>query len=99
MYFTICKLILNQLRKSSLQHLNICDFLSTDMQKQHETNLEEITMRFENIKVTLHEKVEFLRAECDEMKRREKMYMDKCKVDSDCKVQVCTNCGMGRSDR
>ena len=34
------------------------------------------------------EKVEFLRAECEEMKRREKTYMETCQRDSDVKVQV-----------
>ena len=32
--------------------------------------------------------MEFLRAECEEMKRREKTYMETCQRDSDVKVQV-----------
>lgn len=59
-----------------------------ELQKKHESQLEEITMRFEHIKVTLSEKVEYLRNECEEMRRREKTYMEACKRDTDRKVQA-----------
>jgi hypothetical protein len=50
--------------------------------------LEEITMRFDHIKVSLHEKVEFLRKEGEEMRMREQHYIQQCQRDSDMKVQM-----------
>ncbi|XP_052258210.1 microtubule-associated tumor suppressor candidate 2 homolog isoform X2 [Dreissena polymorpha] len=59
----------------------------TELHKQHQDNLEDITGRFDGIKMTLSEKVETLRSECDRLRDRAKHCEEALQRDSDFKVQ------------
>ncbi|ESN95015.1 hypothetical protein HELRODRAFT_87285 [Helobdella robusta] len=61
------------------------------MTKNHEQTkkVEEITMRFEQMKLTMHERVECLRAECDSMRHRESSFMESCQQEAQMHVQNC----------
>ncbi|XP_052251297.1 microtubule-associated tumor suppressor candidate 2 homolog isoform X1 [Dreissena polymorpha] len=59
----------------------------TELHKQHQDKLEDITGRFDGIKMTLSEKVETLRSECDRLRDRAKHCEEALQRDSDFKVQ------------
>ncbi|XP_064636985.1 daf-12-interacting protein 1-like isoform X12 [Lineus longissimus] len=71
---------LREIEERDVRHL-------TELQKQHEAKLYEITHRFEDIKVTLSDKVYTLKAECDELRSRSAMYEQALQRDTDIKVQ------------
>ncbi|XP_052283453.1 restin homolog isoform X2 [Dreissena polymorpha] len=58
-----------------------------ELHKQHQDKLEDITGRFDGIKMTLSEKVETLRSECDRLRDRAKHCEEALQRDSDFKVQ------------
>lgn len=60
----------------------------SELHKQHQDKLEDITGRFDSIKLTLSEKVETLRSECDRLRDRARSCEDALQRDSDYKVQV-----------
>ena len=60
----------------------------SELHKQHQDKLEDITGRFDGIKLTLSEKVETLRSECDRLRDRARSCEDALQRDSDYKVQV-----------
>ncbi|XP_052251298.1 microtubule-associated tumor suppressor candidate 2 homolog isoform X2 [Dreissena polymorpha] len=60
----------------------------TELHKQHQDKLEDITGRFDGIKMTLSEKVETLRSECDRLRDRAKHCEEALQRDSDFKVQL-----------
>ncbi|KAH3738165.1 hypothetical protein DPMN_044793 [Dreissena polymorpha] len=59
----------------------------TELHKQHQDKLEDITGRFDGIKMTLSEKVETLRSECDRLRDRAKHCEEALQRNSDFKVQ------------
>ena len=63
---------------------------SPELHKQHRNKLEDITHRFETIKLTLSEKVESLRGECDDLRHRARASEEALHRDADVKVQVGT---------
>ncbi|XP_052793314.1 CAP-Gly domain-containing linker protein 1-like isoform X2 [Mya arenaria] len=58
-----------------------------ELHKQHQDKLEDITSRFDGIKVTLSEKVDTLRSECERLRERARHCEDALQRDSDFKVQ------------
>ncbi|KAL5012234.1 hypothetical protein ScPMuIL_010785 [Solemya velum] len=59
-----------------------------ELHKQHRDRLEDITQRFEGIKMGLSDKVESLRCECEELRTRARLCEDALQRDSDMKVQI-----------
>ncbi|XP_052089528.1 CAP-Gly domain-containing linker protein 1-like isoform X4 [Mytilus californianus] len=59
-----------------------------ELHKQHRDKLEEITKRFEAMKLNLADKVETLRTECDELRVRARDSEEMLLRDSDIKVQM-----------
>ncbi|KAK3778784.1 hypothetical protein RRG08_013053 [Elysia crispata] len=59
-----------------------------ELHKQHRNKLEDITHRFETIKLTLSEKVESLRGECEDLTKRAKNSEEALQRDADVKVQM-----------
>ncbi len=47
----------------------------------------------------LQEKLEMMRVECDEMRRREKQYMEQCEREADLKIQVTTTKTRGQGKK
>ncbi|KAK3099678.1 hypothetical protein FSP39_007927, partial [Pinctada imbricata] len=59
-----------------------------ELHKQHRDKLEDITKRFESIKVGLSEKVDTLKNECDDLRHRARVSEEALLRDSDVKVQM-----------
>ncbi|KAK7096765.1 hypothetical protein V1264_003830 [Littorina saxatilis] len=81
----------NQLKLAHLEDIqalrNKHDLQMEELHAQHRNKLEDITHRFESIKLSLSEKVQSLCVECDELRIRAKCSEDALQRDADVKVQ------------
>ncbi|KAL8587603.1 hypothetical protein ACOMHN_045292 [Nucella lapillus] len=82
----------NQLKVAHLENIqalrNKHELSVEELHVQHRKKLEDITERFESIKLSLSEKVQSLCGECDDLRIRAKSSEDALQRDADVKVQM-----------
>ncbi|KAL8596551.1 hypothetical protein ACOMHN_059392 [Nucella lapillus] len=82
----------NQVKLAHLEEIqelrNKHDLQMEELHAQHRNKLEDITRRFESIKLTLSEKVQTLCEECDGLRVRAKTSEEALQRDADVKVQL-----------
>ncbi|CAG5123126.1 unnamed protein product, partial [Candidula unifasciata] len=87
-----CKLEINSLKIANLEEIqelrNKHDDQMEELHKQHRCKMEEMSLRFEAIKFSLSEKVDYLRKECDDLAIRARNSEEALQRDSDFKVKI-----------